>query len=288
MEPALDIRDLGKSYRGFDLRDVSFSLPRGTIMGLVGANGAGKTTVVKLILNLVRRDAGSVRVFGLDAAAEEREVKARIGFVHEAPAMVQDARAGDIARAAAPFYPRWDEGRFRSLAAEFGVPLEKKFKALSHGTKMKLALAIALAHDADLLVLDEPTSGLDPVFRRELLERMMEIIQDENKAVLFSTHITSDLEAAADWITLLHRGRLVLTMPRHELGEAWAMVRGGRELLAPEHRPLFRAVRERAFGVEALTADAAAARASLPAGTVVDRPTIEEILLLLEEDDARS
>ncbi len=286
MDAALEIRDLGKDYGRFRLRDVSFSLPAGAIMGLVGANGAGKTTIIKLILNLVRRDGGEIRVFGLNALAREREVKARIGFVHEAPHLVFDARLRDIAAAVAPFYARWDKRRFQTLASEFGLSLDKKFRKLSHGTKMKFSLALALAHDADLLLLDEPTSGLDPVFRRELLERLSEIIQDERKAVLFSTHITSDLESTADFITLLHRGEVVLSLPKDEIREKWALVKGGRELLDPSRRPLFKVLRETPYGVEALTADVPAARAALPSGAVFDRPTLEDLMIFLEEGAA--
>jgi ABC-2 type transport system ATP-binding protein len=281
---ALEVSGLSKTYPGFALRDISFTLPSGQIMGLVGANGAGKTTIIKLILNLVRRDSGSVRVFGLDAVADEKAAKARIGFVHEAPRMVEDARLRDLASATAPFYPRWDARRFAGLLDEFGLPPEKKFKALSHGMKMKFSLALALAHDADLLVLDEPTSGLDPVFRRELLERLSEILQDEGKSVLFSTHITSDLESTADLITLVHDGRIVFSRPKDEIRERWAVVKGGAELLAPDVRSLFLALREHPHSVEALAADIEAARPALPPGVLVETATLEDILLFLEQE----
>jgi len=212
MSNALEIKSLRKAYKGFALKDVSFVLPKGSIMGLVGPNGAGKTTIIKLILNLVARQAGEIKVFGLDNLADEKAVKTRIGFVHETPALVEDVALKDIASATAPFYPRWDNALFQSLLAEFELPPGQKFKKLSHGMKMKFSLALALCHDADLLVLDEPTSGLDPVFRRELLERLSGVIQDEGKAVLFSTHITSDLERTADYITLIHDGAVVFSV----------------------------------------------------------------------------
>jgi ABC-2 type transport system ATP-binding protein len=280
---ALTISGLAKAYPGFLLKDVSFSLPRGSIMGLVGANGAGKTTIIKLILNLVRRDAGSIRVFGLDNIAEEKAVKARIGFVHEAPHLVEDAILRDIAASAAPFYPRWNAARFGTLMKEFGLPPAKKHKTLSHGMKMKFSLALALAHDADLLVLDEPTSGLDPVFRRELLERLSALLQDEGRAVLFSTHITSDLESTADFITLIHEGRVLFSLPKHEVRDSWALVKGGAELARPDLRCHFVAVRERPHSVEALTSRAEAVRPALPNGTVVEKASIEDILLFLEQ-----
>jgi ABC-2 type transport system ATP-binding protein len=279
---ALAVSGLTKSYPGFRLADVSFTVPRGAIMGLVGANGAGKTTIIKLILNLIRRDSGSVRVFGRDAVAEEKAAKVRIGFVHEAPRMVEDARLRDLAASTAPFYPRWDDGRFRTLMEEFGLPPEKKFKALSHGMKMKFSLALALAHEADLLVLDEPTSGLDPVFRRELLERLSAVIQDEGKSVLFSTHITSDLEATADFITMVRGGRILFSLPKDEIRETWAVVRGGPGLADPALRPRFLALRERPHSWEALTSNIQAVRPVLPAGALAEKASLEDIMLFLE------
>jgi ABC-2 type transport system ATP-binding protein len=283
MDNALEVRALRKSYKGFTLKDVTFDLPRGAILGLVGANGSGKTTIVKLILNLIRRDGGEIRVFGRDALADEKEVKARIGFVHETPAFIDAAPLRDLAAAAAPFYPRWDAGRFRALAGEFGLPLRKKFKALSHGMKMKFSLALALAHEAELLILDEPTSGLDPVFRRELLDRLAGLLQDEGRSVFFSTHITSDLERTADYVAVLHDGEIRLALSQDELRDRWAVVKGGEELLRPELGPLFQAVRRVPLGLEALTGDAPSARSACPPGTVVDRASLEDIMLFFDQ-----
>jgi ABC-2 type transport system ATP-binding protein len=286
MDYAIEIGGLRKAYKGFTLKDVSFALPRGTIMGLVGPNGAGKTTVIKLILNLVRRQAGEVKIFGEDVIACEKAVKSRIGFVHEVPALVEDVTLRNIAAAVAPLYERWDETHFQSLISDFGLPLGKKFKKLSHGMKMKFSLALALSHDADLLILDEPTSGLDPVFRRELLERLSGLIQDERKAVLFSTHITSDLEMTADYITLLHAGEMVFSLPKDEIRETWAVVRGGPELLNGRLRPIFRGVRETPHYVEALTSNVGALKSESPPGAVIEKASIEDIMVFINEGAA--
>jgi len=283
MDAALEIQGLRKEYKKFILKDISIRLDQGTIMGLVGPNGAGKTTIIKLILNMIRRSAGTIEVFGLDNIAHEKAVKARIGFVHETPAMVEDAPLKNIKTALAPFYGSWDERLFRRLSAEFGLPLDKKFKALSHGIKMKFQLALALSHDADLLVLDEPTSGLDPVFRRELLERLSDVIQDERKSVLFSTHITSDLESTADTITFINRGELVFSLPKDEVRETWAVVKGGRELGHGSLRGLFKGFRETPYGVEALTSDVPAVRRALSGGLVVDKASIEDIMIFMDQ-----
>jgi ABC-2 type transport system ATP-binding protein len=258
-------------------------LPQGTIMGLVGPNGAGKTTIIKLVLNLARRRSGDIRVFGLDNIAHERRIKARIGFVHETPAFVEDAPLKNIAAALAPFYPKWDPNLFAALISDFGLPLQKKFKKLSHGMKMKFSLALALSHDADLLVLDEPTSGLDPVFRRELLERLSGLIQDERKSVLFSTHLTSDLERTADYITLVNDGRIVFSLPKDDIRETWAVVKGGKDILNGTARALFKGVRETPYGVEALTADIPAVQTAFPSGVVIERASIEDIMIFLSQ-----
>lgn len=283
MNIALEIKDLRKDYKGFSLKDVSFALPQGTIMGLVGPNGAGKTTIIKLILNVVRRLSGEIRVFGLDNIAHEKKIKARIGFVHETPAFVEDVPIKNIAAAVVPFYPKWDPNLFAALISEFGLPLQKKFKKLSHGMKMKFSLALALSHDADLLVLDEPTSGLDPVFRRELLERLSGLIQDERKSVLFSTHLTSDLERTADYITLVSDGRVVFSLPKDNIRETWAVVKGGKEMLNGTTRSLFTGIRETAYGVEALTADIAAVQAAFPSGVLIERASIEDIMIFYSQ-----
>jgi ABC-2 type transport system ATP-binding protein len=285
MDMALEIYGLRKEYKGFSLKDVSLSLPQGFIMGLVGPNGAGKTTIIKLIMNLVRRNAGEVKVFGLDNLKGEAEIKSRLGFVHETPSFFEDISLKDIKAAVSLFYKKWDEKLFRSLIAEFGLPLEKKFKKLSHGMKMKFSLALALSHDADFLILDEPTSGLDPVFRRELLERLSGLMQNERKSILFSTHITSDLEKTADYITFIHQGEIVFSLPKDDVREKWGIIKGGKELLAEPHRKLFRGIHKTSFGVEALTSDMSEARRVLNSGVVIDKASTEDIMIFMDKGE---
>lgn len=284
-ELALEIRGVGKTYRDFALHDVSFELPRGYIMGLIGANGAGKTTLIKLILNLARLSSGSIRVLGLDNQEDEVAVKARIGYVPDEPCYPGDVRLRDLAAATAPFYPTWDDAAFRRLAGEFDLPLSKKFKTLSHGMKTKFALTLALAHDAELVVLDEPTSGLDPVFRRELLDRLAELLANGHASVLFSTHLTTDLERTADFVTLLRDGRLVFSSPKDDVVDTWAVVKGGPELLDSDTRAFFEGVREREYGFEGLTSHADEARRRFEGKAVVDRASLDDILVLLSRGE---
>lgn len=283
-EYVLEVENLRKSYDEFTLRDVSFSLPAGHVMGLVGPNGAGKTTIIKIIMNLARAEAGEVRLFGLDHRRHEAEVKARIGWVYDVSPFYDDATLDLTRRAIAPFYPAWNEALFQELVREFELPLRKKIKTLSQGMKTKFALALALSHGADLLLLDEPTTGLDPSFRRELLRSLSGLLQAEDKSILFSTHITTDLERIADWVTFIRDGEIRLVATADELRDRWAVVRGDAASLAgldPSHR---RGERRHAHGVDVLTSDAQAARAACGNGVVVDRASLEDVVVLLDRE----
>ncbi len=227
MDTVLDIRNLRKEFKGFSLQDISFSLPRGYIMGFIGPNGAGKTTTLKLIMNMLRKDGGEITVFGLDHVKSEREVKQRIGFVHDQSVFYERLSIQQMTGLLRPFYQRWDEGKYQQYIRQFGLDQGKKIKDLSKGMKTKYSLALALSHGAELLIMDEPTSGLDPVFRRELLDILYEVIQREENSILFSSHITSDLDRMADYITFLNEGRLVFSEEKDSLLARFTLVKGG-------------------------------------------------------------
>jgi ABC-2 type transport system ATP-binding protein len=281
----LEVRGLCKYYPGFSLRDVSFTLPRGYIMGLIGPNGSGKTTTLKLIQGLLRRDGGTIDAFGLDPAMQSSQVRSRIGFVHDEPHFYRQLTLAQNAALVARFYRNWDDDGFRRHADAFELPLAKRFGELSHGNKTKFALALALSHRAELVVLDEPTSGLDPVFRRDLLDTLTELLQDERASILFSTHITSDLERIADYITLIQNGRIVFSAAKDEILERWALVKGGLDLLAPLPPDYFRGIRRGAHGFEALTDDVAAARRQLGNSVVIDKATLDDVVLYTTGSD---
>ncbi len=227
MDTVLDIRNLRKEFKGFSLQDISFSLPRGYIMGFIGPNGAGKTTTLKLIMNMLQKDGGEITVFGLDHVKSEREVKQRIGFVHDQSVFYERLSIQQMTGLLRPFYQRWDEGKYQQYIRQFGLDQGKKIKDLSKGMKTKYSLALALSHGAELLIMDEPTSGLDPVFRRELLDILYEVIQREENSILFSSHITSDLDRMADYITFLNEGRLVFSEEKDSLLARFTLVKGG-------------------------------------------------------------
>jgi ABC-2 type transport system ATP-binding protein len=283
VDSALAFTGASKDYEGFALRDVSFSVPHGYIVGLVGPNGAGKTTLIRLALGLARCDGGAVRVFGQDSARAGAEIRARIGFVHEAPSFYGYLSVERVARIVAPFYPTWDQGLFRRLIAEFGVPLRKAVSSLSRGTRTKFAIALALAHHAELLLLDEPTVGLDPVVRDELLGRLLGLIGDGRTSVLFSTQIVGDLERIADFIVLIRDGRLLFWGPKDDILDHWAVVRAGVTLSAELAALRPRGLVTTRQGVEALLEDIDDARRRFGNQALVEKATLEDVFLLCRE-----
>lgn len=203
MNNILEVEGLCKSYEHFSLQNISFELPAGYVMGLIGPNGAGKTTTIKSIFQAIAPDSGSVRMFGHEVTAQNVSLKEDIGIVLDHLFYIDEWTVSDVERALSPFYENWDSQKYAFCIQNFHLDPARKLKELSRGMKIKLMVSVALSHDAKLLILDEPTSGLDPVARSELMEILRDFVQDERRSVLFSTHITSDLEKVADFITFI-------------------------------------------------------------------------------------
>lgn len=223
MDVALKIDRLVKKYEKFSLKEVSFKIPRGYIMGFIGRNGAGKTTVIKCIMDLIPFEAGSIEVFGLDSRRCSHEIRKRVGYVSEDQYFYENMTAGWNLDFFGSFYPNRDRDLVLSLMKKFDIDPSKKVSELSKGMKVKLALALALAHRPELLILDEPTSGLDPVIRNELLELLLEVVQDENCSIFFSSHITSDIEKIADFVTFIEDGRVVISDEKDAILDKWRL-----------------------------------------------------------------
>lgn len=225
---ALSVTGLTKHYdSGFTLDDVTFDLPSGYIMGLVGPNGAGKSTLIKLILNMTTRDAGRIEVLGLDAMADEERAKEQLGVVLDSSYFIEYMTVDAVERTSSPMYPLWDHNLFDAYLRRFGLGRNKKIKDLSRGMQMKLMLAVALSHDAKLLILDEPTSGLDVLSRDELMDILSDYVADGGHSVIFSTHITADLERCADFLAYITNGMLYYSGPKDEFEDAFRLVKGG-------------------------------------------------------------
>lgn len=279
MKPILELRGVSKKFPEFSLDEVSFSLEPGYIMGFIGANGAGKSTTIKLIMNLLHLDGGEIKVFGLDSREDELEIKQRIGFVYDENHFYEELTITEMTKVVAPFYRNWDQQLYRSLVEKFELPEKKKIKTFSRGMKMKYSLAVALAHGAELLIMDEPTSGLDPLVRSEFLEILSEVIQDERKSVLFSSHITSDLDRIADYITLIHQGQLLFSQPKDRLLEDYTLIKGERNLLDGRLQPYLLGMRENQFGFEGLVTNREQVQSLVQGKAILERPTLEEIML---------
>lgn len=279
MENLLQLKNVCKNYPSFTLKDVSFSLPAGSIMGFIGENGAGKTTTIKLILNEIRRDGGSIEIFGRDAVRNEDEVKEQIGVVFDESYFSSVFSAGDIGKILRGVYRGWDAALYQKYLKEFRLPEGKKIKEYSKGMKMKLSIASALAHRPRLLILDEATSGLDPVMRSEILDIFLDFIQDENRSVLFSSHITADLERVADYVTFLHEGEVVFSRSKDEIAEQFGILKCGTSQFGTLDAEDFLRVRRGACECEALVADRAAAKRKYP-NLLVEYASLDEIMLL--------
>jgi len=238
MENVIEIKNLRKKWGQFGVEDASFSMPKGFIMGFVGKNGAGKTTTIKAILNMLNKDAGEVKIFGLDNIEHEADIKRKIGVVMDNTFFEENWTLVQTGKALKPFYPDWDDAKYKNMLHTFGLDPNKKIKQLSRGMKMKIMIACALAHDPDLLILDEPTGGLDAVARDELLSILKSFINNENKSIFFSTHITSDLEKIADYITFIDNGKIMHSDTKDNLMEKYVIVKGGLGTINEEQKKL--------------------------------------------------
>ena len=278
----LSVQNLCKKYDAFALKDVTFSLEKGYIMGFIGRNGAGKTTTLKSLLNLVRKDSGSVSILGKDFTQNELALKQEIGFMFGDVDYYAKSRIRDITAVVRRFYEHWDEQIYTGYMKRFAIDENKKIAELSHGMSVKYSLVLALSHRAKLLILDEPTSGLDPVARDDLLELFQTLIEDGEISILFSTHITSDLEKCADYITYIQNGRIIACQAKDDLIAAYRLVQGNRDQLDRLRADLI-AYKTHAFGFTGLisTADL-----KPEGGLTVQPPSIEDIMIYYEKKEA--
>ena len=279
----LSVKGLTKHYKSFTLNNISFSLEKGYIMGFIGRNGAGKTTTLKSILRLVRPDGGSVEVCGMDFAENETACKQQLGVVFGEFDHYKKKPLRVITEVYKRFYSDWDDGVYRGYMEQFELDDSKLVDELSSGMRVKFALALALSHDARLLILDEPTSGLDPVSRDELLEIFQTIIEDGEHSILFSTHITSDLEKCADFITYIKDGELVISTTHMELLDSYRAVKGTEEQISDDIRTKLIGVRRNKFSFDALIRSEDAELAA-GAGLQVSPADLETIMLHIEKE----
>ena len=227
MNSTLILKNVNKKYEksNFAIKDISFSVPEGSIVGFIGENGAGKSTTMNCILNVIRRDSGTIKIFGREMTDEDIDIRENIGVVYDSNNFPEHLTAKQLADILGRIYSKWDDFCFEQFLRRFGLPESQKIKTYSRGMSMKLAIAVALSHDSKLLILDEATSGLDPIMRDEILDVLLEFVKQENHSILLSSHITSDLEKIADYIVFIHNGEIILSKTKDELIYEYGVIR---------------------------------------------------------------
>lgn len=277
-ENAIEIRGVTKKYEGFTLDNVSFDVPKGSIMGFIGQNGAGKTTTIRSLLNITNIDEGEIRLLGLDHVKDEFEIKKRLAVVFDELPFHDVFNASDMARIFEGLYPAWDNTVYSAYLERFQLPPKKKIGQYSKGMKMKLQIACALSHNAELLVMDEATTGLDPVVRDEILHLFMEYLQNGERSILMSSHITGDLEKIADSVTFINKGKILLTGYKDVILETHGILKCGKDEIGNIDRADLVSVRENEFGAEVMLSDRENVRHKY-AGAVIDPASLDDIML---------
>ena len=276
---ALEITNLTKTFPGFTLDNLTLTLPSGCIMGLIGENGAGKSTTIKLILDMLHKDGGSVAILGRDNQDNMRLTKEDIGVVMDEVGIPECLTARQVGRIMQYTYCQWDAAEYQRLLKKLALPENKPFKDFSRGMKMKLGIAIAMSHGSKLLLLDEPTSGLDPVVRDEVVEMFHDFTRDESHSILISSHIVSDLEKLCDYVAFLHHGKLLLCEEKDVLLSEYGIVHCTAEQLAELDPEAVQHKKESLYGIELMVK-----RDAVPDGLPVSPVTIEELFVFMVKE----
>lgn len=278
MDNILEVRNLTKQYADFTLDHVSFSIPKGTIMGLIGENGAGKSTTINAILDLIHKDDGTVTFWGQELSSA-KQLKEDIGVVFDGINFYETLTAAKVGKISQTAYKQWDDRLYREYLNRFQLPTDKEIKTFSKGMKMKLCIAVALSHRPKLLILDEATSGLDPVMRDDILDVFLEFVQDEEHSIMISSHITTDLEKVADTITFIHQGKVLFCKAKDELLYHYGIIRCGAAIFDEIDKSEILAYRKEDYQWNVLVADKEKARRRYK-NAVVDDAAIDDIMLL--------
>jgi len=276
---ALEIKNLTKSYPGFTLDDLNLTLPSGCIMGLIGENGAGKSTTIKLILDMIHKDSGSITILGKDNTDGIELTKEEIGVVMDEVGIPECLTVKQVGNVMKNTFRNWDDAEYARLVQKLALPDKKQFKEFSRGMKMKLGIAIALSHKAKLLILDEATSGLDPVVRDEVVEMFSDFTRDENHSILISSHIVSDLEKLCDYVAFLHKGKLLLCEEKDQLLAEYGLIHCTAEELHNLPAKAIKYKKENPYGIEAMVL-----RNAVPAGVNVSPISIEELFVFMVKE----
>ncbi len=280
MENILEVKNLSKKYKGFELKNISFELPKGMIMGFIGENGAGKTTTIKAILDIAKNYKGEIKIFGLDNRKNDKQIKEDIGVVLDDMFFPEILIPNDINSIMKDIYKNWDSNLYFKYLTNFDLPKNKQIKTFSKGMRKKLEIATALSHHPKLLILDEPTSGLDPIARNEVIDIFQDFIQNEECSILLSSHITTDLEHIADYITFINNGEILLSKTRDELLENYCLVKCTESEFKKMDKNDFIKYRKTKYEYEVLVENKKAFNKKYDIRTI-DKITLEDLMVLM-------
>ena len=280
MDNILEVKNLCKKYQGFELKNVNIALPKGTIMGFIGENGAGKTTTIKAILDIIKEYTGEIKIFGLDNRKDEKEIKENIGIVLDDIFFPEILTPNDINNIMKNIYKDWDSELYFKYLTNFTFPNNKAIKTLSKGMRKKLEIVVAISHHPKLLILDEPTAGLDPVARNEVIDIFQNFIQNEECSIFLSSHITTDLEHIADYITFINNGNIILSKTREELLEDYGIVKCTKEEFDKIDKKDFIKYKENKYEYEVLIENRKLFNKKYDVSTI-DKITLEELMVLM-------
>ena len=276
---AIEIRNLSKNLDSFTLNIDKLDIKKGFITGFIGPNGSGKTTTIKLIMNMLKKDNGTIKIFDKEYLVDNTSIKEMIGYVGDIPGYMKEVKFKDIKKSIAPFYKNWDEDLYNYYLKKFDINENKVYKESSKGQQKKFELIITLAHHPKLIIMDEPTANLDPLVRNEFMEFLQEHIAKDGVTVFYSTHITSDLDKVGDYLVFIYKGKIILNSDKESILESHKIIRGRKELLDDETKKALISYKENAFGFDGLTADYKAAYEIFGEEVVYDKATLEDILM---------
>ncbi|MCE5022802.1 ABC transporter ATP-binding protein [Staphylococcus haemolyticus] len=279
----IEVKDVSFQSSAFSINNLSFSIPQGFVTGFIGANGAGKTTIIRMIMDIIEPNHGHISIFGEPIANKPKWIKNKIGFVYSEVYFNQQWTAKKLEKMVSPFYTDWDSQAFKNYLEKFNLPFNEKIKHFSTGMKMKLSLALALSHHAELFILDEPTAGVDPIVRNEVLEILQSELLDEHKTLFISTHIISDLEKIADYLVHIKDGEVIMQGFRHQLQEQYSIVQGDNQDLDEELNRLFLYKEVKSTGFVGFTKQAQVFKELFGKKVNIKQPTIEELMIYIEK-----
>lgn len=276
---AIEIRNLSKTLDGFTLSIDKLDIKKGFITGFIGPNGSGKTTTIKLIMNMLNKDNGTIKVFDREYKIDDLYIKETIGYVGDISGYMKEAKLKDIKKNIALFYKNWDESLYKYYLNKFNIDENKIYKELSKGQQKKFELIMALCHHPKLIIMDEPTANLDPIVRNEFIEVLQEHIEKDGVTVFYSTHITSDLDKVGDYLVFIYNGKIILNGDKESILESHRIIRGSKDLLDDDTKKAFISYKESSFGFEGLTSNHKVAYEIFGEEVVYDKANLEDILM---------